>query len=92
MLKQHAKDHQKKIKTKGKTKNWTNIVQKYHQKQPKGKGKIKKLKNFVQNFQKNDLADAAERMVSVFKEEEQESTVGQERVQKKDCILFIPLG
>ena len=79
MLKQHAKDHQKQIKTKGKTKNWTNIVQKYHQKQPKGKGKIKKLNN----FQKKDLADAAERIVSVFKEEEQESTVRQERVQKK---------
>ena len=79
ILKQHAKDHQKQIKTKGKTKNWTNIVQKYHQKQPKGKGKIKKLNN----FQKKDLADAAERIVSVFKEEEQESTVRQERVQKK---------
>ena len=84
MLKQHAKDHQKQIKTKGKTKNWTNIVQKYHQKQPKAKEKIKKLNNFVKNFQKKDLADAAERIVSVFKEEEQESTVGQERVQKKD--------
>ena len=77
MFKQHTKDHQKQPKaTKAKTTKWTNFVQNYHQKQPKAKGrKTKNSTNFVQNFQKEDLEDAAERFVTIFKEDTQESKI-----------------
>ena len=44
-----------------------------HQKQPKAKEKTKKKNFFVRNAQNKDLENAAERFVTIFKEEKQES-------------------